>query len=125
MPVLLSQRPVISVGDVDVAAIDCQEYLDSGELLTGTPTVVEIGRVLTWNGNDPATWTTTTDLTLTNKAVNAVQLPNVLGNVVPIGMAVQFKVSTIVAGTYIVRITVGTTSTPARTKVIDALITVK
>lgn len=101
MPITLPQRPILSVGDVDVASIDFQDYLDAGELLTGTPTVVEI---------------TTTDLTLANKTVNTSALI-IDGRSVAVGKAVQFKVSGQVAGkTYTVQVTVSTDATIARTK---------
>lgn len=106
----LAQQRYISAGDVDMVAIDCQDWLDSGELLTGTPTIVEV---------------TTTALTLANKAVSTAAL-TINGRSSAIGQAVQFKVSGQVAGvTYRIRVTVGTNSTPARTKVFDIfLITV-
>ena len=83
--------------------------LDSGELLTGTPTIVEV---------------TTSDLTLANKAVSTAQL-TISGRTVAIGQAVQFKVSGGTAGTtYTIRITVTTDSTPAQTLVLDVVLKV-
>ena len=55
MPVTLSPQYQISVSDLEAVAVEFTDHLDSGELLTGTPTVEEI---------------TTTDLTLANKALN-------------------------------------------------------
>lgn len=107
MPLECSQRPRISAGDTDVAAIDFTPYLDSGELLTGTPTVVEV---------------TSTDLTLANKAVSTAAL-TIDGNSVAAGAAVQFKVSGQVASkTYRIRVTATTDATIARTKVVDVLL---
>lgn len=107
MPITLEQRPVVSAGDVEMVGIDYTDWLDSGELLTGTPTVAEV---------------TTTDLTLSNKAVNSTAV-TILGTSVAVGKAVQFKMSGQSAGkTYRVRVTVSTDATPARTAVRDVLI---
>lgn len=105
MPIELEQRPILSVGDTDIGSIDYQDYLDSGELLTGTPTVVEV---------------TSSDLTLGNKAVSTAAL-TIRGRTSAIGQAVQFSVLGQAAGTkYRIRVTATTTSTPARVKVVDA-----
>ena len=108
MPVTLLQRPKISAGETEVGSIDFQDLLDSGELLTGTPTIVEV---------------TTTALTLSNKVVNTAAL-TIDGRAVAIGKAVQFKTVGQVAGvTYRIRITVTTDATVARTLVRDVLFT--
>ena len=109
MPITLDQVASLSVGDSEVAAIDYKDILDSGELLTGTPTVVEV---------------TTTDLTLSNKVVNTVAL-TIDGRTCAIGKAVQFKVSGQLAaqGLYRVRVTVSTDATVARTFVRDVIFT--
>jgi len=105
MPIKLDQRPVISVGDTDIAKIDYTDYLDSTELLTGTPTVAEV---------------TTTDLTLTNKTVNATEV-RILERDVAIGKAVQFKVSGQKINTeYSIRVTASTDA--GRTAVRDAIL---
>jgi len=105
MPIKLDQRPVISVGDTEFAKIDYTEYLDSAELLTGTPTVVEV---------------TTTDLTITSKIVNTVAV-RILERDVAIGHAVQFKVTGQKSNTeYSIRITVSTDG--GRTCVRDAIL---
>lgn len=97
-----SQIPSMVVGETKNAAVDFTQVLDSGEALTGTPLVVEL---------------TTTDLTITNKAVNTAVV-SILGESVAIGKAVQFSVTGVVAGTtYEVSITVTTDSTPAQTLV--------
>lgn len=94
MPITLTGLPKISVGDTDTVSVDLQDYLDSGETFTGTPTVVEI---------------TTTDLTLSNKTVNAAAI-TIQGRAVGIGAAIQFKVSGQLAGrTYKIQVT-GTTT---------------
>lgn len=75
--------------------------LDSGESMTGTPTVAE---------------QTTSDLTITNEAVNTSTL-TIKGNSVAAGRAVQFLVSGHLAANspYKLKITVATDSTPAQT----------
>ena len=105
MPIKLEQRPVISLGDTDIAKIDYTEYLDADELLTGTPTIVEV---------------TTTDLTLTNKVVNTEEV-RILERDVAIGKAILFKVSGQKINTeYTIRITVSTDG--GRTAVRDAIL---
>ena len=97
------QTPSAAPGSVDNHAVSFAAVLDEGELLTGTPTVEEV---------------TTSDLTITNKALNTVAL-TINNQSVAIGMAVQFRVSgQLVTGSpYTIKITVGTDSTPAQTKV--------
>jgi hypothetical protein len=100
MTISLPQTPVISLGDIENFAIDYTDVLDSTETLTGTPTVVE---------------QTTTDLTIASVAVNTSAL-TILDSSVSVGKAVQFKVSGQKVNTrYTLLVTVGTTSTPART----------
>lgn len=107
MALTLTQRPTISAGDVDLVSIDYTDYLDSSELLTGTPTVAE---------------QTTANLTFANIAVTTTAVV-ILGKTVAIGKALRFKVSGQVAGvTYTVRVTAATDSTPARTVVRDIII---
>lgn len=50
------ERPCVPVGATRNARVSFKGQLDSGELLTGTPTIVEVG---------------TSDLTITNKALNS------------------------------------------------------
>ena len=74
--------------------------LESGELLTGTPTVAE---------------ETTSDLTITNKAVNTATL-TISGISHAPGQAVQFLVTGGTANTlYSVDVLCGTDATPAQT----------
>lgn len=83
--------------------------LDDGELLTGTPLVVEV---------------TTSILTLTNKVVStAILTINKIS--VPVGEAVQFKVVASATGTYTVKITATTDASPAQTLIetIDIVVT--
>lgn len=96
------QRHKKTVSEVRNVAVDMKGKLDTGELLTGTPTVVE---------------EVTTALTLSSKVVNTTQLV-INGRTVAIGEAVQFRVSGGLANqTYSIRVTVTTTSTPAQTLV--------
>jgi len=108
MVLVLPQRPCISVGDTETAAINFTDHLDSGELLTGTPTAVEV---------------TTSDLTIGSVAVNtATYVEAETGDTVAIGAAVQFSVSggTTANSPYLIRVTVSTDASPARTFVRDA-----
>lgn len=97
------QKPYAVVGDVSNLAYSFASQLDSGELLTGTPAVVE---------------QTTSDLAFANIAVNSAEL-TINDKTVAIGMAVQCKVSgQLVANTpYTLKVTVTTDATPAQTKV--------
>ena len=91
-------------GATRLVSVSLTGQLDSGELLTGTPTIVEV---------------TTTDLTLSNKAVSTAEL-TISGRTVAIGQAVQFKVVGGTAGTkYTIRITVATDSSPAQSLELD------
>jgi len=75
------------------------DVVDSGELLTGTPTIVEV---------------TTTDLTITNKVVSTAEL-TIDGIATPTGEAVQCHITGGTADTtYEILITVSTDSTPAQ-----------
>ena len=103
MPITLQQRPVLSVGDIDMGAVDFQDWLDGSEVLTGTPTVVEI---------------TTAHLTLANKVGNTAAV-TIDGRSVAIGKAVQFKVSGQQSGTtYTIQVTAVTNASIPRTKTV-------
>lgn len=105
--IALQQQPQMSVGDTETFGIDYTGWLDSGELLTGTPTVVEV---------------ISTDLTISNKVISTVLLTILDESDVAIGAAVQFVVSGQLTGiTYTVRVTIGTDATPARTIVRDVV----
>ena len=103
------QRPSASVGSVRNIAVSFSGKLDSGELLTGTPTITE---------------DTTTDLTISSKAVNTVAR-EINGVTVPIGEAVQCNVLGFVAANfpYTLNISVGTDATPAQTLIGTVVIT--
>ena len=123
MPIVLEDIPVISVGDVEFPGIDGTAYLDTSELFTGTPTIIEVGRVLSYDADGDPTYTVSTDLTITNKAVNTSAVV-IKTKTVAIGMAVQCKIVGQQAGhTYGLRVTVSTTA--GRTKVFDCLFAVK
>lgn len=97
-----NERPVLVVGDVDNPAYSMADVLDSDELMTGTPTVVEVD---------------TTDLTITNAAINTAALVINTRDVI-IGKAVQFTVSgQLVANSpYRCKITFTTDASSPRTK---------
>jgi hypothetical protein len=93
-----------SITALSPVTVDLIDDLDGEELLTGTPTVVEI---------------TTSALTLANEAVNT-EPTEANGRLVPIGKAVKFTVTGgAVDTTYTVRVTVSTTSNVLRTIVYD------
>lgn len=97
------EQPVAVPGETRNFAVSFADVLDSGELLTGTPTIVE---------------QTTTDLTLSDKVVNTSTL--IINGVSTIaGNAVQFKAVGFVEATvaYAITITATTDSTPAQTLV--------
>lgn len=107
MPIVLEQRGVISVGGVRNVALDLTLPLKNSGLLTGTPTVIEVTEA------DVAVVGGT--LTISNKAVNTA-IKEIGGRNVAIGKAVQFTVSGQVKDTtYFIRISCGTTGTPAET----------
>ena len=97
----MSTAPQINhktVSEVRNDAVSFAGKLDVGELLTGTPTIPAV-----------------TDLTFSNKVVSTAAL-TINGVSVPIGEAVQFKVSGGVAGKrYTIQISCATDATPAQT----------
>ena len=76
MPIECEQRGEMSAGGTDDVAISFAGKLRGSELLTGTPTVVEVG---------------SSDLTLSNKAISTAVL-TILGESTAVGAAVQFRV---------------------------------
>ena len=99
--IIADQLPEFAVGDTRNGAVDFQEQLDTGEVLTGTPTVAEV---------------TSTDLTISNVAVNTAAL-TINGETAAIGEAVQFKVTSMTAASYTLKVTAATDATPAQTLV--------
>ena len=92
--------PIAMEGETRNAAVDFEKRLDSGELLTGTPTVTELD---------------TSDLTIDNVKVNTASI-TVNDNTVEAGGAVQFRVAGQVdLKTYTLRVQCGTDSSPAQT----------
>jgi hypothetical protein len=94
------EQPVAVPGEERNFAVSFVDVLDSGELLTGTPAVVEL---------------VSSDLTIENKVVNS--STQVINDVsVAAGLAVQFSAKDFVEATvaYRVQITVSTDSTPAQ-----------
>ena len=107
MPIKLDQRPVVSVGETELVSIDYTNGLEADELLTGTPTVVEV---------------TTAHLTIASKVVTTEEV-RIFERNVALGKAIQFTVSGQRINTqYSIRITVSTDG--GRTIVRDAILTV-
>lgn len=94
------QRPKAVVGGIYNFAASFVGSLDSGELLTGTPTIVEVS---------------TTDLTIVNKTINTAAL-TINQRTVPIGMAVQCSITghQVTGSPYKLKITGATDATPAQ-----------
>jgi hypothetical protein len=99
------QRQTCRVGEARTPAVSFVGVLESGELLTGTPTVVEV---------------TTSDLTITNEVVNTAAI-TINSKSVAIGQAVQFKVTGQAAASspYTLRVTASTDADPAQTIIRD------
>lgn len=86
-----------TVGGTHNASIDCRGWLDSGELLTGTPLIPDV-----------------TGITISSKSVSTEEL-EINGETIPIGMAIQYSVSGGTANTtYNISMTCSTDSTPAQ-----------
>jgi hypothetical protein len=87
--------------EIRTAAVDFQDMLDAGELLTGTPTVAEYS-------GDAA-------LTIGTVSLNSTSL-TIDGRTVAANKAVRFSVSTGTAGqTYRLKVTCATNGSPAQT----------
>ena len=100
MSITAPQVPSVGKSATRMCSVSFEGKLDSGELLTGTPTVTEIG---------------TSDLTLGNKAVSTGAL-TLNGATVATGQAVQFSATGFTAGrTYKIHLSCGTDATPAQT----------
>jgi hypothetical protein len=94
------QRNLKTASEVRNVAVSLASVLDSGELLTGTPTVTEV---------------TTSALTFSNEGVSTGSL-TINGVSVTTGEAVQFKVTGGTANTdYEIQIVCATDATPAQT----------
>ena len=105
---LADQIQCKTVTEVRNVAVSFVGKLDSGELLTGSPTVTVVGG----------------GLTVASEQVNTVAL-TIDGVSVGIGQAVQFSVSGGTAGTtYTVRIECGTDASPAQTLIVNICLAV-
>ncbi len=101
------QRPVFVAGEVQTPRLSFAGKLRSGELLTGTPTAIEVDE------DDVAV--SPSDLTISDVAINAASLV-MDGETVLAGQAVTLKVVGFRAGSsYRIRVAATTDSTPART----------
>ncbi len=92
-----------STGETVNHAVDMAGLLDSSELFTGTPTIIE------YPTPSPQL------LTISNKAVNSTVI-TINGRSCAAGEAITCSIACATAGTYHVLITCGTTSTPAQTR---------
>lgn len=98
------QRFFVTVGEIPNAAVDCTGLLDAGELISTLTSVLEI---------------TTTNLTIDNKAISAVEL-TINGVAVATGKAITFRVAGVLSGiTYRIQSKFVTNSTPAATRICD------
>ena len=97
------QRPDVAAGETRNFAVSFSGKLDVGELLTGTPTVIDNA------APSPQV------LTIGNVAVNTAEL-TINDVTVPIGEAVQWSASGFVSGSdYKFKVTAATDSTQAQT----------
>lgn len=92
----------LTVGAAKTLAIDFSGQLESGELLTGTPTLVMC------SPGSP------NEITLSNVAVNTATL-SINGSSVVAGKAVQALATGVTKGKYMLKATCGSDSTPAQT----------
>ena len=90
MSTVASELHTVSTDETRNIAVDCSDMLDSGELLTGTPTV-----------------TTSAGVTLGSKQVNSATL-TINGASVAAGLAVQFTATATTPGLYEIEITCNT-----------------
>ena len=99
---IAKQIPYKSVSEARAVSIDYTDLLDSGEVLAGTPTVVEVG---------------SSDLTLSNKARNSSGAVTILGDSVAVNSAVQFHVASggVAGKRYTIKVTVSTNASTAQT----------
>lgn len=109
--VTVSKVFVMHAGEVPNCAVSFIPLLESGELLTGTPTVVEVG---------------TSHLTIASVAKNTATI-TIDGVSHAANQAVQFRISSgAVAGTtYILKVTCGTDASPAQTRIVKCKIKAK
>lgn len=107
----------ISAGETEVVAIDMQDQLDGAETLTGSPTFTEVGTLTDPNTDDEELTAGTSDLTFGNEGINGSSL-TINKRTVAASKAAQAKIAGQVEGKdYLVKFSIATTSTPARTLV--------
>ena len=110
MPIVLQPTHLMSAGSTRIVRVNCTHDLDDGSSLVGVPTVTEV---------------TTTGLTLSNKKVNEAEYTDAYtGEVIAVGKAIQFTVSSLTAGSYRIRVSCPTDSSPAETLVYDLKLSV-
>lgn len=116
----MSRRPAVRApeiypvkkGEVRNGAVDMMGLLDSGEVMSGTPTIAEFTE-----NKENKVLTASTDLTFSNVKLNTAVI-TINGQEVPISMGVQFRVDTtngVVTTRYIAVITAVTNSDPVQT----------
>jgi hypothetical protein len=95
-----AEIPDKTANEVVNGKVDLQDQLDTGELITGTPTATEV---------------TSSDLTIDNVAFNTASM-TVKKRTVAIGKGVKFRIQGGTAKTqYTIMVTATTDSTPAQT----------
>ena len=94
-------RMSVNVGETVNDTADIEGLLKGSELATGTPLVIEVN---------------TSDLTITNKAVNTVT-KTVEGRSVVVGEGIDYTITGFVTGVYRLKITFSTDADPAATRV--------
>lgn len=110
MPIYASQQRTKTVSEVVNIALDFQDYLDDDELLSGTPTAVEV---------------TSSDLTISSVARNSTST-TINRRAVGANEAVTCRVSGGVAGTdYVIRITCGTDASVPQTRICSVRLSVE
>ncbi len=120
---LAPERHIKVAGATKNIAVSFVGELDSGELLTGTPTVSEFTKT-SFNAA-PEDDTSSSDLTITNIAVSTVEL-TINKRTVAIGLAVQMKIVGGTAGViYRIRITTLSDASPAQIPIGDIIMSVE
>lgn len=103
MVIKCQQHHRLSIGATRIVRVDYTEDLDTSEVLTGTPTVLEVG---------------TSDLTLATSDViiNTATYVDNDGVTVAVGKAVLFSAlgGSVASSPYIVKVTANTDSVPAQ-----------
>ena len=107
MATLLEGIQPASVGARRVVSVDMHRPLQS-DILSGTPTVTELGIITSYDDDGVPVYTASTDLSIVNKSRNSATIP-VMGHNVIANQAVQFKVSGQQSGNvYLIRVSCAT-----------------